>query len=269
MSDRSSSLVFMTLASAVSSVLGWGYVVCWGVSLYPPLLLNKRLRSVEGVAIDTAYLNFLGCTCYFISVSMEYFSNIVRTEYALRHGGTSYPLINLNDVVYGAHSVILVSLLLAQFYFSGYSRSHTQRISRPVKVLTGIGIILAGCLIVHAWEINNTRRHYELVDVAVIFGTVKLFLSAIKYVPQAWYNYKRKSVKGFAIITPALDILGSVLSTLQLWLDARIAGDYGAIFKNPVKLLLALETTLFGIVFLVQSKLYSENMTVYNEKRIV
>nr|UJH94545.1 Ers1 [Starmerella bombicola] len=260
----------------VSNVCGWGYVICWGVSLYPPLLLNYHTRSVEGVSLDFAYLNFWGCLFYLASVSMMFFSTTVKLEYALAHTADArrlneapkQPLVRFNDVVYGFHSLLLVIGLLYQFYCSGYRRSSTQTLSRSVKLISLAGVICALLLILHAYEISTTRRHYQLVDVANIFGTVKVFFSGIKYIPQAYFIYQRKSVRGFAVKGCITDIVGGLLCSLQLLIDAYLVNDLGGVLKHPTKLLLAVVAMFFGFVFIAQYKIYSkeEEPSIYNKK---
>lgn len=260
----------------LSSFCGWGYVLCWGVSLYPPLILNYHTKSVEGVSIDFAYLNFWGCLFYLASVSMMFFSTTVKLEYALAHAANAtrmnepqkQPLVRLNDVVYGFHSLLLVIGLLYQFYCSGYRYSSTQTLSRSVKLISVIGVLCALLLILHAYEISTTRRHYQLVDVANIFGTVKVFFSGIKYIPQAFFIYQRKSVKGFAVKGCITDILGGLLCSLQLLIDAYLVNDLRGILKHPAKLLIAADAIFFGVFFIAQYKIYfkDEEPSFYNKK---
>lgn len=267
----------MKFALETLSVLcGWGYVLCWGVSLYPPIILNYHAKSVEGLSIDFAYLNFWGCVCYLVSVSMLYFSTTVRLEYALHAAKDAHkvgaapkvPLVRLNDVIYGLHSLALVMILLFQFYFCRYRRSSSQKLSRLVKTLSAVGALAALLLLLHAYEISTTRRHYELVDVANIFGTVKVFFSSVKYMPQAYFNYQRKAVKGFSAKGYLIDILGGLLCCAQLVLDGYLLNDISGVFKHPTKMLLAAVTIVFNIIFLIQHRIYRDqvNATVYNTK---
>ena len=248
----------------LSVTLGWAYVVCWGISLYPPVFLHRKLRSVEGMSIDFAVINFVGCLAYFVSVFMLYYSMTVRLEYQLRH--KKIPLVRFNDVVYGAHSLVLVCIVMWQFYLSGYKRGTSQKISRWVKLMAGLIFLGAVGLLLHAWEISTTRRHYELVDVANIFGTAKIVMSSIKYFPQAYFNYSRKSTRGFSITGPWLDILGSVCSVSQLVLDAYLTGDVSDIYKHPVKLLLSLVTFVCSLIFVIQHHIYTERKIPFYNK---
>jgi hypothetical protein len=53
---------------------------------------------------------------------------------------------------------------------------------------------------------------------------VKLSISVIKYIPQVYMNYKRKSTEGWSIGNVLLDFTGGLLSIIQLMLDGYISG---------------------------------------------
>ena len=74
----------------------------------------------------------------------------------------------------------------------------------------------------------------------------------MKYIPQAWANYQRKSTAGWSINQILLDVLGGVLSIAQLVIDSSLQSDWSGITGNPVKLYLGNITIVFDIVFLVQ-----------------
>lgn len=267
----------MISLQTLSSLCGWIYVFCWGISLYPPLLLNYRTKSVEGLSLDFAYLNFWGCTFYLFSVSLLYFSTTVRLEYALAQeassrtakGAIKQPLVQFNDVIYGIHSLILVIILLSQFYLFGYKKSPNQKLSKPVKVLSVAGAIGTLMLLVRIYELNPTREHYQLVDLANILGTCKVFLSTVKYLPQAYFNYQRKSLKGFAVKACISDIVGAVLCASQLLIDGYLRGDMASVLHHPSKLLLAAVTMTFGIIFFCQHRVYleDEEPSLYNKNK--
>lgn len=136
-------------------------------------------------------------------------------------------------------------------------------------MLATVILVAAGALLLHAWEISTTRRHYELVDVANIFGTVKVALSTLKYVPQVLFNYRRKSTRGFSKTTPILDVFGAGFSIAQLALDAHLAGDVADMYKHPVKLLLSLVTLFFSLVFIVQHSVYRERTIPFHHEKNV
>jgi cystinosin len=82
--------------------------------------------------------------------------------------------------------------------------------------------------------------------------TVKLLLTVFKYAPQAWSNYKRKSTLGWAIGGITLDVIGGVLSLVQLVIDAASQADWSGLTGNPVKFGLANISLFFDVIFMVQ-----------------
>lgn len=74
----------------------------------------------------------------------------------------------------------------------------------------------------------------------------------VKYVPQAWLNYKRKSTVGWSIGQILLDLAGGVLSLVQLVIDSSFQNDWSGITGNPVKLLLGNITIFSDLIFIIQ-----------------
>lgn len=57
---------------------------------------------------------------------------------------------------------------------------------------------------------------------------------------------------GWNIWTILLDLIGGVLSLLQLVLDSSLQSDWSGITGNPAKLLLGNITIFFDLIFIVQ-----------------
>lgn len=83
-------------------------------------------------------------------------------------------------------------------------------------------------------------------------GYVKLVVTVVKYVPQAWANYRRRSTVGWSIEQVLLDFVGGVLSIAQLVIDSSLQEDWSGISGNPVKLVLGSISIVFDVVFMVQ-----------------
>ena len=74
----------------------------------------------------------------------------------------------------------------------------------------------------------------------------------MKYIPQVWVNYKRKSTQGWSIWQILLDLNGGVLSILQLVIDSSLQADWSGIMGNAVKLGLGNVSIFFDLIFIVQ-----------------
>lgn len=81
---------------------------------------------------------------------------------------------------------------------------------------------------------------------------MKLVITIVKYVPQAWVNYKRKSTYGWSIGQILFDLSGGVLSLAQLLLDSSFQDDWSGVTGNPIKFLLSNVTIFFDLIFVVQ-----------------
>lgn len=81
---------------------------------------------------------------------------------------------------------------------------------------------------------------------------MKVVITVVKYVPQAWVNYKRKSTVGWSIWQILFDLSGGILSLIQLILDSSFERDWSGVTGNPVKFLLSNVTIFFDFIFIAQ-----------------
>ncbi|KAJ3143232.1 hypothetical protein HK101_003158 [Irineochytrium annulatum] len=77
-------------------------------------------------------------------------------------------------------------------------------------------------------------------------------ITIIKYTPQAYMNFQRKSTAGWSIHNILLDFTGGFLSFLQQGIDSSANNDWSGIWGNPVKLGLGLFSMGFDVLFMVQ-----------------
>jgi hypothetical protein len=81
---------------------------------------------------------------------------------------------------------------------------------------------------------------------------VKISVTMVKYIPQVLLNYSRKSTIGWSITACTLDLIGSTMSMLQLFLDCYDTNDWSGLVGDIVKFLLGLLSLGFDIIFIVQ-----------------
>ena len=243
-----------TTLTILSQIMGWGYFVLWSCAFYPPIWLNIKLKSTEGISLDFLYLNTWGYLCWIVGAWLLYFDNTTREQYASRHGSASedkhYPLMQFNDICFGIHGCFLTLLTLSQVYFWGYRRSPTQRVSTWGLTLLWGTIAVCVLTALSAWLFPQFGIQW--VDFTYVTGSVKVLMSTCKYFPQLAWNYKRKSTKGFAIASVLLDTGGGFLSMGQLVFDGIINNDMEGIYKNVAKFLLAWVTIFFDVILMLQ-----------------
>ncbi|EXJ81921.1 hypothetical protein A1O1_07988 [Capronia coronata CBS 617.96] len=220
--------------------------------------MNWRRRSTLGLAIDFPTLNVLGFVCYTISTCCFLCSPTVRAQYAARHPASPKPTVQLNDLAFGVHAVIMVILIYSQFYrWPWYFKvSSHQRASRPVLGIVWGSIVAIAVVVMvvfcrSGWQ-QQDPLDWAWIDVVYTLGYVKLICTFVKYIPQAWVNYKRKSTQGWSIMQILFDFTGGVLSLLQLVIDASLQADWSGITGNPLKLGLSNISIAFDVIFIVQ-----------------
>ncbi|KAE8146200.1 PQ loop repeat-domain-containing protein [Aspergillus avenaceus] len=243
---------------ALSRLLGWIYTLCWSASFYPQPISNFQRRSTAGLAIDFPTVNVLGFACYAAYNISFLYSPVVRRQYAARHPLSEDPTVRFNDLAFAVHAVILSTLTYSQFWpkIWGFKVSRFQKASKPILGLFW-GSITAVTILIFVVLGKSPDGGYDpstwaWIDVIYGLSYVKLAVTIVKYVPQAWVNYKRKSTEGWHIGQILLDLAGGVLSLVQLFLDSSFQADWSGITGNPVKFLLSNVSLLFDILFMVQ-----------------
>jgi cystinosin len=90
------------------------------------------------------------------------------------------------------------------------------------------------------------------LDLLYFISYVKLAVTLIKYVPQAYMNFRRKSTVGWSIGNVLLDFTGGTLSILQMLLISYNYDDWGSIFGDPTKFGLGAFSICFDLLFMTQ-----------------
>lgn len=70
----------------------------------------------------------------------------------------------------------------------------------------------------------------------------------VKYIPQVLTNYHRQSTEGWSIEQILMDLLGGVLSVMQLVIDSSLQADWSGLTNNSVKLGLGSLSCFFDLV---------------------
>ncbi|KAJ2240834.1 hypothetical protein H4S00_001755 [Coemansia sp. D1744] len=197
------------------------------------------LCSVEGLSIDFLVYNVYGFACYALFNTAFFFSKRIGDEYARRNDGHEN-LVRFNDLFFSYHALVLSLVTFAQSFY--YKRAPAQSSSRTSRVFF-FGTLASLAISLMFSSIYNT---------VYLLSFIKLGCSMIKYIPQAWLNYQRKSTTGWSIHNIMLDFTGGTLSFAQLILDAIRSGNVTEALGNPVKFGMGLASIGFDLVFLTQ-----------------
>ncbi|GLI82308.1 hypothetical protein PoHVEF18_010747 [Penicillium ochrochloron] len=230
----------------------------WSLSFFPLPISMWRRKSTSGVSIDFNFINLLGFTCYAIYTATFLYSPEIRSQYAARHPAAAEPTVRVNDLAFAALGVIMCLVAYSMFWprLSGLHTPRRQRVSWTMRGLFSACVLapLVVICVVLAQnpESRNNPFSWAWIDVIYTFSYDKLVITTVKYVPQAWLNYRRQSTVGWNIWTIILDLIGGILSLLQLVLDSSLQSDWSGITGNPAKLLLSNITIFFDLIFIVQ-----------------
>lgn len=226
-----------------SIVIGWIYFAAWSVSFYPQIYINYKRQSVIGLNFDFLVLNVIGFTLYSIFNIGLYSIPEIEAEYFNRYPRGLNP-VKVNDIVFAVHATVATILTIIQCFI--YERGD-QRVSITARGIIGIfGVFLFISLILSATNVIHW------LDFLYFCSYVKLTITLIKYMPQAYMNYQRKSTVGWSIGNILLDFTGGTLSMLQMILNSHNYNDWVSIFGDPTKFGLGLFSVVFDIFFIIQ-----------------
>ncbi|KAL6139504.1 hypothetical protein ACLB2K_057808 [Fragaria x ananassa] len=224
-------------------VLGWLAFISWSISFYPQVILNYRRKSVIGLNFDFVVLNLTKHSSYLIYNATLYFSSAVQKQYLEKYGLGEMIPVAANDVAFSIHAVLLTAVTLFQLVI--YERG-TQKVSRiSIGIVGAVWLGAAICFFValptHSW-----------LWLISIFNSIQVFMTAIKYIPQAIFNFTRKSTIGFSIGNILLDFSGGVANYAQMAVQSIDQDSWVNFYGNIGKTLLSLISVFFDLLFMGQ-----------------
>lgn len=239
-----------------SAVVGWTYFVAWSVSFYPQIFENWRRKSVVGLNFDFLSLNVVGFTLYSMFNVGLYAVRPIQEEYFSQHPTGINP-VKINDVFFSVHAVFACAVTIAQCFL--YQRGG-QRVSKTCWVfLGGVAAFLAVSACLALGSVVTWLRFLYFCSY------VKLAITLVKYVPQAFMNFRRKSTVGWSIGNVLLDFTGGVLSIGQMLILSYNEDDWGSIFGDPTKFGLGLFSVCFDVFFMLQHYVFYRSSVPHEE----
>ncbi|KRX09131.1 hypothetical protein PPERSA_08847 [Pseudocohnilembus persalinus] len=223
----------------LSDTFGWIYTIVWGASFYGQIWEIFVLKNCEGIQLDYVLLNFFGYTFYSIYSSFGYFNP----------EGSGVGEVDIQDLVFCYHGLILNFVTIGQCIYYPKGKNKINLYAKILaSVLVGYSIIY--CFLTNVFDLFTPPDSLNTLN---LLGYNKLVITLVKYTPQVYWNYKRKSTVGWNICNVLCDFSGGFFSLAQTVVQTA-GGDKSSISGglNIAKFLLGLITMFYDSIFIVQ-----------------
>ncbi|XP_053312954.1 cystinosin-like isoform X2 [Spea bombifrons] len=227
----------------LEQIIGWIYFLAWSVSFYPQVFENWRRKSVVGLSFDFLALNLTGFIAYSVFNVGLFWIPYIREEFLQMYPNGVIP-VDSNDVFFSLHAVLLTIITIVQCCI--YERG-TQKVSK-----VAIGLLVIAWLFAFSVLIVAVVGKVTWLQFLFCFSYIKLAITLMKYFPQAYMNFRRKSTEGWSIGNVLLDFTGGSFSIIQMFLQSYNNDEWKLIFGDPTKFGLGIFSIFFDIVFITQ-----------------
>uniref|UniRef100_V9KDR6 Cystinosin homolog n=1 Tax=Callorhinchus milii TaxID=7868 RepID=V9KDR6_CALMI len=251
-------VVHSNVLTIISYIIGWIYFFSWAISFYPQVYANWKRKSVVGLSFDFLALNLTGHIAYGVFNICLFCVPYIKAQYIEIHPNGVNP-VEANDVFFSIHATLIMSFTTWQCCV--YERG-MQRVSLPAA-----GMLISAWLFALITLIVTIAGQLMWLQYLYYFSYIKLAVTVVKYIPQVYLNYQRKSTSGWCIGNVLLDFSGGIFSLLQMLLQSYNNEEWMLIFGDITKFGLGLISMSFDIVFMVQHYcLYSESQKLNDYK---
>ncbi|XP_051529049.1 cystinosin isoform X2 [Myxocyprinus asiaticus] len=227
----------------INQIIGWIYFLAWSVSFYPQAFENWKRRSVVGLSFDFLALNLTGFIAYSVFNVGLFWVPYIQEEFLSNDPNGVNP-VDSNDVFFSLHAVVLTLVYICQCAI--YERGG-QKVSK-----VAIGLLVIGWTFAFVSLFVAVARKISWLEYLYYFSYIKLGVTLVKYIPQAYMNYRRQSTEGWSIGNVLLDFTGGSFSLLQMFLQAYNNDKWKFIFGDPTKFGLGVLSIFFDVVFFIQ-----------------
>ncbi|RZB46604.1 Cystinosin-like isoform E [Glycine soja] len=215
----------------IYQVLGWLAFLSWSVAGYPQLILNFRRKSVVGLSLDYEILNLTKHFSYLIYNASLFFVPAVQKQYFEKYGHGQMIPVAANDVAFSTHSVIVHLIILSQIAM--FERGSQKFSKYAIAIVVVVWFSAAICFFIAL----PSQSWLWLIS---IFNIIQVVMTLIKYFPQAFMNFLRKSTDGFSIGTILLDFSGGIFNYSQMVVQSIDQGSWVNFYGNIGKVLISL-----------------------------
>lgn len=158
--------------------------------------------------------------------------------------------MEVNDLFFALHAFLISSIQLMQVFVYDDGSRRGKLVLWPVLLIIGEWIFV---LTLFFLEICGVTLN-ENIQFLRGAGYCKALITFVKYMPQVWLNYKRKSTEGWSITNIILDFVGGSFSILQDVIKAIGHGKspFAGGGFNIVKWMLGIMSVIFDLIFMFQ-----------------
>ncbi|KAM9461763.1 cystinosin [Clarias gariepinus] len=227
----------------INQIIGWIYFLAWSISFYPQAFENWRRKSVVGLNFDFLALNLTGFIAYSVFNVGLFWIPYIKEEF-LKENPNGVNPVDANDVFFSLHAVVLTLIYICQCAM--YERGG-QKVSKVAIFLLVVAWTFAFVTLFVA-----VAQKISWLTYLYYFSYIKLGVTLIKYIPQAYMNYQRQSTQGWSIGNVLLDLTGGSFSLLQMFLESYNNNQWKLIFGDPTKFGLGVFSIFFDIIFMIQ-----------------
>ncbi len=198
---------------------------------------------MTGLSVDFVAASFYGFLCYSVYNVSLYFNEHARDAYRTKHEGKDN-LVSIMDVLFAVHSMMLAFVFCVQVLIF--------RKPNEGPSLVGIGLSVGLTAVITGGAVFVFMGVLPMLTYLYAMTWTKLIMTVLKYVPQVWLNWVRRSTSGWSIANVLLDFIGGILSIAQLFLDALIDDNMSGITGHFSKLALGVISIAFDVIFMLQ-----------------
>eukprot|EP00755_Sulcionema_specki_P034693 Sspe_Gene.103429::Locus_79242_Transcript_1_1_Confidence_1.000_Length_4376::g.103429::m.103429 len=222
------------LVLMVSNIFGWLCTILWagqGITLAYDCFVRQ---SVSGLTSDMVLYNVVGITSW--TIFSTYF--FVHNDLGIT--------TTIQDVVYSFIGMFCMFFLAFEV--------HVFHGAQPLTTFAKLYVVMVVFWVVKGSVDGGSQDPRLFIPEFVKrLSYIHLGCSAVKYIPQAMYNYKRKSTAGYSIMSVWFDTCGAALLLLQMFFDGIIRHKWSLMITlNFPKFSLACEVIFFNVVYLTQ-----------------
>ncbi|XP_058751260.1 cystinosin homolog [Vicia villosa] len=238
----------------IYQIFGWLAFLSWSLAGYPQLISNFRRKSVVGLSLDYTILNFTKHWSYLIYNASLFFSPVIQKQYFEKYGYEQMIPVAANDVAFSTHAVIINLIVL--FQFAKYGNGSAKLSRYAIVIFAGVWFSAAVCFFIalptHSW-----------LWLISIFNSIQVCMTLIKYFPQAFMNFMRKSTDGFSIGSILLDFSGGVFNYSQMVVQSIDQDSWVNFYGNIGKVMISLVTIFYDSILMCQ------HYVLYSHKKVL